>query len=87
MPKQGNLSLMMCRNALVFSGYILNRRPDEARLFCPRFKTGMIGAGGTVHSVKLLTYNKHRDLWSSCSTRANDSSVVTCVLNLRTGGE
>lgn len=78
---------MMRRNALVFSGYIFNSRPAEAGLFCPRFKTGMIGAGGTAQSVKLLPYNKHRDLRSSRGTRANDSSVVTCVLNLRTGGE
>lgn len=71
----GNLSLMMRRNALIFSGYILNSRTAEAELFCPRFKTRMIGTGEMAQSVKLLACNKHRNLRSIRSTHANNSNM------------
>lgn len=67
--------MMMRRNAVVFFGYILNSRTAKAGLFCPRFKTRMIGAGEMAQSVKLLPYNKHRSLRSIRGTHANDSSV------------
>lgn len=73
MPKQGHLSLMMRRNAVVFFGYILNSRTAKAGLFC--LKTRMIGAGEMAQSIKLLPYNKHRNLRSIRGTHANDSSV------------
>lgn len=47
----------------------------------------MIGAGEMAQAVELLPFHKHRNLRSSRGPHANDSSVVTCVLNLRTGGE